>query len=73
MGTDTGVFPSKHFLFSKASSRHLEDVNNFSSSQTFSRRLQDVFAKYLPKTSSRRFGRPKKSYAEDIFNTSSPR
>ena len=62
------LYPTKHFLFSKTSSRRLEDV--------FSVTLfvfQDVF-----KTSSRRFQdvfktswKTKKCYTEDVFKTSS--
>ena len=59
--------PSKHFLFSKTSSRRLEDV--FSVTLFV---LEDVF-----KTSSRRVcktsWKTKKCYTEDVFSTSSPR
>ena len=53
--------PSKHFLFSKTSSRRLEDVFSVTLFvfQTSGRRLQNVFAIHLPKTSSRRRGRQK--------------
>ena len=63
--------PSKHFLFSKTSSRRLEDVFCVTLFvfqdvlKTSLRRLQDVFAIHLPKTSSRRF--------EDVFKTFSRR
>ena len=62
-----GVLLSKHFLFSKTSSRHLEDVFSVTFFvfqdlfKTSSRRLQDVFAIRLPKTFSR--------HLQDVFKT----
>ena len=52
----------KHFLFSKTSWRRLEDVFSVTIFH-LPRRLQDVFARSLPKTPSRRL--------QDIFKTSS--
>ena len=70
-----GLLPSKHFLFSKMSSRCLEDVFSVTLFvfqdllRTSSRRLQDVFAILLPKTSSRRLA----TRIQDVFQTSSRR
>ena len=55
---------SRHVF--KSSSRRLQ-CNNFSSSKTSSRRLQDVFARRLQEASSK----TKNCYAEDVLNTSS--
>ena len=60
--------PSKHLLVFKTSSTRLQR-NNFTSSKTSWRRLDDVF-KTSPKTSSRRLGRRKIVNAEDVFKTS---
>ena len=61
--------PSKHFLFSKTSSRRLEDVfktswrrlqsSTFSSSKTSSKRFCKTSCNYVLETSSRRLGRQK--------------
>ena len=74
---DVKSHPSKHFLFSKASWRRLEEVFSVTLFvfqdllKMSSRRLQDVFAIRLPKTSSRRF--PKTSWRrfQNVFKTSS--
>ena len=69
MNQSKDIFLSKHFLFSKTSSRRLQDVFSVTLFvfqdllKTSSRHLQDVFAIRLPKTSSRRF--------QDAFKTSS--
>ena len=67
--------PSKHFLFSKTSSRRLEDVFRVALFR-LPRRLQNVFQNVLQlclgdvfKTS----WKTKKCYTEDIFKTSSVR
>ena len=60
---------SKHFLCCKTSWRLLQ-CNNFSSSKTSSRRLQDVFAGHLPKRSSRRLQDVFKTSSQDVFKTS---
>ena len=65
--------PCKHFLFSKTFSRLLEDV--FSATlfvfqdllKTYSRRIQDVFAIRLPKTSSRRLPKTSSRRLQDVF------
>ena len=65
------TLPTKHFLFSKTSSRRLEDVFSITLFvfqdllKTSWRRLQDVFAIRLPKMSSRRL--------QDVFKTFSRR
>ena len=67
--------PSKHFLFSKTSSRRLEDVFRVALFR-LPRRLQNVFAKRLAIMSWRRLQdvlEHKKCYTEDIFKTSSVR
>ena len=75
---------SKQFLFSKTSSRSLQDVFSVTLFvfqdlfKTSSRRLQDVFAIRLPKTSSRRLQDIFKTclqdvlqlYLQDVFKTS---
>ena len=63
--------PSKHFLFSKTSSRRFEDVFSVTLFvfqdvlKMSSRRLQDVFAIRFPKTSSRRL----QDVFQDVFKT----
>ena len=52
----------------KTSSRRLQR-NNFSSSKTSSRRLQDVLAIRLPETSSRRLQDVFKITSQDVFKT----
>ena len=71
--------PSKHFLFSKTSSRRLEDVFRVALFR-LPRRLQNVFAKRLAIMSWRRLQdvlEDKKMlhwrHLQDIFCTSSPR
>ena len=71
--------PSKHFLFSKTSSRRLEDVFRVALFR-LPRRLQNVFAKRLAIMSWRRLQNvleDKKMlhwrHLQDIFCTSSPR
>ena len=69
--------PSKHCLFSKTFSRHLEDVFSVTLFvfqdllKTSSRRLQDLFTIRLPKTSSRRFPKTSLRRFQDIFKMSS--
>ena len=78
--------PSKHFLFSQTSSRRLEGVFSVTLFvfqdllKTSWRRLQDVFAIRLPKTSSRRLQdvlqdvfKTFSRRLQDFFSTSSPR
>ena len=52
----------------KTSSRRLQ-CNNFLSSETSSRRLQDVLAIRLPETSSRRLQDVFKITSQDVFKT----
>ena len=75
--------PSKHFLFSKTSSRRLEDVFSvtlFVFQDLLKMSSQDVFARRLAIMSSRRLGRQKNvtlktssRSLQDVFSTSSPR
>ena len=64
--------PSKHFLFSKTSSRRLEDVFSITIFR-LPRRLQDVFAIRLPKASSRRLQDVFARRLQDLFKTFSKR
>ena len=78
--------PSKHFLFSKTSSRRLEDVFSVTLFvfqdvfKTSSRRVCKTSCNYVFKASSRRLGRQKNvtlktssRRLQDVFSTSSPR
>ena len=66
---DEGLLPSKHFLFFKTSWRRLEE---FFSVTIFHlpRHLQEVFARPLPKTSSRRLQNVFARSLQDVFKTS---
>ena len=80
------ILPRKHFLFSKTSSRRLEDVFSVTLFvfqdvfKTSSRRVCKTSCNYVFKTSSRRLGRQKNvtlktssRRLQDVFSTSSPR
>ena len=66
------IYPIKHLLIFKTSSRHVLKTsstrlqcNNFTSSKTSWRRLEDVF-----KTSRKTSWKTKNCYAEDVLKTS---
>ena len=64
--------PSKHFLFSKTSWRRLEEVFSVTILH-LPRRLQDVFARPLPKMSSRLLQDAFKTSSQGVFKTFSRR
>ena len=70
-------FPRRLQDVLKTSLRRICNTSSYNVFKTSSRRLprhfQDVFAKGLAVMSSRRLGRQKKCYTEDVFKTSSVR
>ena len=67
MNQSKDIFPSKHFLFSKTSSRRLQDVFSVTLFvfKTSWRRLQDIFKTYLQYVFLKRL--------QDVFKTPSKR